>query len=68
MDKEIIIKNGKTEITVNEQAISVSAPNISLTVISDGNSTSVTIVTKNEIQSQVDIGQMSRVGCSAFNY
>lgn len=30
MDKEMIIRNGKTEITVNEQAISVSAPKIEI--------------------------------------
>lgn len=53
MDKEIVIKNGETEITINEQAISVSAPNISLTVISDGKSTSVTTVTKNGVVSQI---------------
>lgn len=53
LDKEIVIKNGETEITINEQAISVSAPNISLTVISDGKSTSVTTVTKNGVVSQI---------------
>lgn len=28
--KEIIIRNGETEITINEQAISVSAPKIEI--------------------------------------
>lgn len=53
MDKEIIIKNGEMETTINEQVISVSTPNISLTVMSDGKSTSVTTVTKSGIVSQV---------------
>ncbi len=35
MDKEITIKNGKTEITINEQAISVSAPKIEINQESD---------------------------------
>lgn len=30
MEKEIIVRNGKTEITINEQAISVSAPKIEI--------------------------------------
>lgn len=30
MEKEMIIRNGKTEITINEQAISVSAPKIEI--------------------------------------
>ncbi len=30
MDKEIIIRNGETEITINDKAISVSAPNINI--------------------------------------
>lgn len=53
MDREITIRNGETETTINEQAISVSAPNISLTVMSDEESTSVTTVTKNGIVSQI---------------
>lgn len=35
MDKEIIVKNGKTEITINDQAISVSAPKIEINQESD---------------------------------
>lgn len=50
---EITIKNRKTEIAINEQAISVSAPNISVTVMSDGETTSVTSVTKSGIFSQI---------------
>lgn len=53
MEKEIIVKNEKTEITINEQAISVSNPNISVTVMSDGSSTSVTTVAKNGVSSQI---------------
>lgn len=53
VNREITIRNGETEITINEQAISVSAPNISLTVMSDEESTSVTTVTKNGIVSQI---------------
>lgn len=52
-NSSIHIKKGKTEITVNEQAISVSAPNISLTVLSDEKTTSVTTVTKKGIVSQI---------------
>lgn len=53
MDKETIVKNEKTEITVNNRAISVSTPNISVTVMSDGETTSVTSVTKSGIVSQI---------------
>ena len=53
VDNKISVKNGETEITIDEQEISVSAPNISLTVISDGKSTSVTTVTKNGVVSQI---------------
>lgn len=53
MRKEIIIKNGETETTINEQVISVSSPNLSSIVMSDGKSTSVTTVTKSGIVSQV---------------
>lgn len=51
MDREITIKNGKTEITMNEQAISVSAPNI--VFMTDGESTSVTTFSKDKIVSQI---------------
>lgn len=46
MGKEIIIRNEKTEITINEQAISVSAQDILVTVMTDRESTSVTTVAK----------------------
>lgn len=48
-EKEIIIRNGEMEITINEKAISIFAPNVSLTVMSDEKNTSVTTVTKNGI-------------------
>lgn len=35
MSKEIIIRNAETEITINEQAISVSAPKIEINQESD---------------------------------
>lgn len=50
---EITIKNGKTEITINEKAISVSAPEIFITTVSGENSTSVTTTTKNGVICQV---------------
>ena len=53
MEKEIIVSYGKTEITINEQAISVSAPNAFVTVMTNGESTSVTTVTKDRIVSQI---------------
>lgn len=53
MEKEIIVRNGKTEITINEQAISVSAPTAFVTVMTNGESTSVTTVTKDRIVSQI---------------
>ena len=53
MGREIVIRNGKTKITINEQAISVSAPDVLVTVIADGNSTSVTTVTKERIDCAV---------------
>lgn len=67
MDKEITIKNGETEITINEQAISVSAPNVSVTVMTDGESTSITTIAKDKIQSEVIERQMNRVGSPGFN-
>ncbi len=53
MDKEIIISNGKTEITVNEQEISVSAPDVLITVMTNRDSTSVTTVTRKRIDCAV---------------
>lgn len=53
MEKEIIIRNGKTEITMNEQAISVSAPDVLITVMTNGESTSVTTITKERIDCAV---------------
>lgn len=50
---EITIKNGKTEITINEKAISVSDPEIFITTVSGENSTSVTTTTKNGVICQV---------------
>lgn len=51
MDEEIIIRKGETEITINDKAISVVSPTV--TVISDRESTSVTTVTKKGIVSQI---------------
>lgn len=53
MDREIIIRSGETEITMNEQAISISAPGVLVTVMTDGESSSVTTATKDRIISQV---------------
>lgn len=53
MDKEIIVKNNKTEITVNGGAISVFAPNVSVIIVAGENSASVTTITKGRIVSHV---------------
>lgn len=40
-DKEILINNGETEITINDKAISVFTPDVSVIVMEGKNSTSV---------------------------
>lgn len=53
MRKEIVVRNNKTEITVNGGAISVSTPDVLATIMTDGESASVTTFTKDEIVSQI---------------
>lgn len=52
-DKEITIKNGKTEIALCGQTISVFAPSISVIVVAGENTASVTTITKDRIVSQI---------------
>lgn len=50
MGKEIIIKNGKTEITITNQAIFVSVSDVLINIMSDENSISVTTSVKDRIE------------------
>ncbi len=52
---------------MNDQEISVSAPGVLVTVATDGELTSVTTSTKDQIQSQVANNQMNRLGQPSFN-